>query len=167
MNKISRIVAIFALLVTAAFASVQSHQGTTFDAPVVLTTDGPEAGTTTQGTPYTETVYESSLQNDDTYLVAVSEYGFQIAPNSASTFTDGFASGINGEVKQRNAVTVSGVAAESSVIEAVKDGRTIRFYLVTVPTGNKVYAYAFGTWMDTQGTDLTAVRTFFTSISIQ
>lgn len=169
MNKATRILAVLVLLVTAAFASTQTKQGTTFDAPIVLTTNGPEAATTTQGKPFTETIYGGTLQNDDAYMVAVCEYGFQLDSNDLGRMTDGFATakGVDGTILSRRGTTVSGLPAEASVIDSKQGNRTLRFFLVTTVKGNKAYLYLFGTWMDTQGTDTDAVKTFFESIAIQ
>lgn len=165
--KIARLIAVLVLLVSAAFAGVQTQQGTTFNAPVTLITDGPEKAKTNDGHDFTQTIYGASLQNDDTYLVAISEYPFQTDNSQLDAVINGFTNGVGGEVKQSQDVTIAGLAGRSAVVETVKNGHTMRFYLAVVFKGNKAYVYAFGTWMDTQGTDISAVKTFFQSISIQ
>ena len=168
--KLNRILIVLLLLVTAAFASTQTNQGVTVDAPVALATKGPEAGTTKYGKPYTITIYSASLANDDTYMLSVNEYGFQLDPSAdPARMTEGFASakGVEGTIRSRKDVVVAGLPAESAVIDSVQDGRTLRFLVVSTVKGNKGYMFLFGTWMDTTGTDNEAVVKFFKSITIQ
>lgn len=169
MNKITRILSIFVLIVGAAFASTQQLQNVTVDAPLVLTTTGPETGTIAAGATYTRTTYMATASNDDTYLVAVAQYPFQLANTTLDDFTKGFVGALGDNVKVLSSidVTVSGLPAKSTAVELIKNGRAIRFFIVVTYRGNTGYIIAFGTWMDTQGTDPAVVKQYFQSISIQ
>jgi hypothetical protein len=149
-----------------AVANLDYHKGFTVDAPVTLTTDGPTQGTTNQGRPFTQTTYAGGLPNDDTYMVSVCDYGFALSDADLDRGTDGFAGGINGTVTSRRRVTVSGYTAAASVIESVKNGRTMRFGLLIVIRGNSAYMFVFGTWLDTTGTNMADVETFFKSAAL-
>jgi hypothetical protein len=165
--KILRSLIVIMLLTTAVFAATKNYSGAIADAPVVLTTDGPSADTTNEGQPFTITMYTASLQNDDTYMVGVSKYGFNLTDADLDRATQGFTNSLNGKVLSQNRITISGQAAESSVVESVRNNRTLRMFLVVTFRGNTAYMFVFGTWMDTQGTDNAAVKTFFTSASLE
>ena len=167
--KLYRILAVALLLVAGAFAATKNYSGAVVDAPVVLTTTGPTSGTTTHGQPYTATTYSATLANDDIYMVSVNSYGFQVVEGDLDKAVNAFAAadGVNGKILNNVTTSVSGHAARSAVIESVQGKRTLRFFLLVTYRGNVAYMYLFGTWMDTDGTDKEAVKTFFTSASIE
>ena len=63
----------------------------------------------------------------------------------------------------RDRVTVSGFPAETSVIEATVDGKSLRFGLLIAIRGNTAYMFVFGTDLAAPGTNMDDVKTFFTS----
>ena len=144
-------------------ANLDYHNGFTVDAPLTMTTDGPKAGTTTAGVAYTLTVYGAAQPNDDTYMVAVSEYPFQVDPADLDRGVEGFRASMNGTVTKTDTATVSGNPAKMAIVESTNNGRTIRFALLITYRGNKAFIFAFGTWLDTQDTNMDEVKTFFTS----
>lgn len=144
-------------------ANLDYHNGFTVDAPLTMTTDGPKAGTTNSGVAYTLTIYGAAQPNDDNYMVGVSEYPFQVEYADLDRGIEGFRAAVDGTVTKTNTATVSGNPAKMAVVEAVRNGRTIRFALLITYRGNKAFIFAFGTWMDTQDTNMDEVKTFFTS----
>jgi hypothetical protein len=148
-------------------ANLDYHTGFTVDAPMTLKTDGPQDSTTNQGKPFTETIYTGSLPNDDTYMVAVSQYGFAVEQTDLALGLEGFRSATNGTVtKQDSSLTVSGQPALMAFVDSDVKGRTLRFALLITYKGNKAFIFAMGTWLDTTGTDLEAVKTFFKSAAL-
>jgi hypothetical protein len=141
------------------------HKGFSVNAPVELTTDGPKSLTTDAGKPFTITTFSASLPNDDTYMVAVSEYNFATVPEDLTRVTNGFVG--NGTVVKQTSATISGQPALATIVDKQVGGRTMRVALVVIVKGNKGYMFAFGTWVDSQGTNMDDVKTFFTSIRIQ
>ena len=164
--KLFRSLAVLVLLVSAAFASTQTFKGATVDAPVALTTKGPESGTTAEGAAYTRTTYAGELANEDIYAVAIASYPFQLAATTPKDTADGFVRGIGGgAVISQQAITVSNQPALSTVVDKDVNGRTLRFFIVTSYRGSTAYVFIFTTWLDTPGTDKDAVKQFFLSIS--
>jgi hypothetical protein len=148
-------------------ANLDYHNGFTVDAPTTLKTDGPQDSTTNQGKPFTETIYTGTLANDDTYMVAVSQYGFQVAQTDLALGLEAFRVSTNGTItKQDSSLTVSGQPALMAFVDSDVKGRTLRFALLITYKGNKAFIFAFGTWLDTTGTDLEAVKTFFKSAAL-
>ena len=144
-------------------ANLDYHNGFTVDAPLTMTTDGPKAGTTTAGVAYTQTIYGAAQPNDDNYMVGVSEYPFQVEYADLDRGIEGFRAALDGTVTKTDTTTVSGNPAKMAIVDAVRNGRTIRFAILITYRGNKAFIFAFGTWMDTQGTNMDEVKTFFTS----
>ena len=148
-------------------ANLDYHTGFTVDAPMTLKTDGPQDSTTNQGKPFTETIYTGSLPNDDIYMAAVSQYGFAVEQTDLALGLEGFRSATNGTVtKQDSSLTVSGQPALMAFVDSDVKGRTLRFALLITYKGNKAFIFAMGTWLDTTGTDLEAVKTFFKSAAL-
>jgi hypothetical protein len=136
------------------------------DAPVVLKASAPEQGTTDQGKTYNKTVWSATLPNDDTYMVAVASYPFQIDPADMQRAGEGFRSAVDGRILNQTSVTVSGQPATAFIIEAQVNNRTMRFALLVTYRGNTAYMFVFGTYLDTQDTDMKAMETFFTSVTL-
>jgi hypothetical protein len=139
------------------------HKGFTVNAPVDLKAGAPIQGTTNQGKPWTGTQYTAELPNGDAYFVEVAEYGFALGNDDLDRGTNGFAGGVKGTVTSRDRVTVSGYPAETSVIEATVDGKSLRFGLLIAIRGNTAYMFVFGTDLAAPGTNMDDVKTFFTS----
>lgn len=133
------------------------------NAPISLQKGETTNETTKYGKQFTDTVWTGSLPNDDTYMVSVAQYPFALVTEDLTRETDGFAAAIDGKILKQGNVTISGQPALASIIEAQKDGRAMRFALIVVNKGNTSYLFAFGTWLDTQSTDMDAVKAFFTS----
>jgi hypothetical protein len=147
-------------------ANLDYHNGFIVDSPVTLKTDGPMAGTTHENKPFTETLYAASLANDDTYMVGVSEYTFQVTNDDLGRGIEGFRNSIGGTVDSSNATTVSGYPATIALISATQGGRPMHFALLITYRGNKAYMFVFGTFIDTQSTDVDAVKRFFNSAAL-
>ena len=139
------------------------HKGFTVNAPVDLKAGVPNQGTTDQGKPWTGTMYTAELPNGDAYFVEVAEYGFALDNDDLDRGTNGFAGGVKGTVTSRSRQTVSGFPAETSVIEATVDGKSLRFGLLIAIRGNTAYMFVFGTDLAAPGTNMDDVKTFFTS----
>jgi hypothetical protein len=148
-------------------SNLDYHTGFTVNAPVELKTDGPKQSTSNAGKTFTETLYAASLENDDTYMVGVSEYAFQVAYEDLDRGIEGFRSSVNGTVTKTETLTVSGNQAKMAVVESVVKGRTMRFGLLITYHSNKAYMFCFGTWLDSAGTNMDDVKTFFSSARIQ
>jgi hypothetical protein len=144
-------------------ADLDYHQGFTVDAPMTLTTTGPETRTTHEGRPYTQTIYRGSLPNGDSYSVAVAEYSFQVTNEDLDRAIEGFRAAFNGTVTKTFDLQVSGQPAKGAIIETQQNGRMLRFAFMVTYRGNKAFMFAFGTWLDTQGTNMEDVKTFFSS----
>jgi hypothetical protein len=169
--KLFRTLAVFLALLIPAFAATQTLQNVTVDAPVTLTTDGPETSTTTSGNSagshYTRTNYMGEQSNGDIYMVNFGKYPFQLATTTNDDMTQAFIEGVPGsKVLNSRATTFAGLDARSTVLELVQDGRTMRIFLIVTHRGDTAYIFAFGTFMDTQGTDNAVVARFFANASI-
>jgi hypothetical protein len=148
-------------------ANLDYHMGFTVDVPITLTTDGPKAGVTNQGKPYTQSIYMGVLANDDTYMVGVSDYTFALSNEDLARGLEGFRAGLTkGTVTKQESLTVSGQPALMAFVDSEVNGRTLRFALLITYKGNKAVFFTFGTWLDSQGTDLEAVKTFFKSAAL-
>lgn len=147
-------------------ANLSYPEGFSVNAPVPLTTDGPVDSTTTAGKPYTSTQYRGSLPNGDFYVAAAAIYPFAVVNDDLQRMTDGFVAGVNGTVIKSDSTTVSGQPAMITIVDAKKGGRTLRFAILVTFKGNKAYTFVFATWLDTDGTNLDDVTTFFSSTQI-
>ena len=165
--KLFRTFAVFFALLIPAFAATQNLQNLTVDAPVTLTTKGPETRTVASGEHYTQTNYSGELGNGDIYMVSIGKYPFQLASTTNDDMTQAFIAGVpNSKVLNSRATALSGLPAQATVLELVDNGRTMRIFLIVTYRGDTAYIIAFGTWMDTQGTDKDVVARFFSNISI-
>ena len=148
-------------------ANLDYHAGFTVDAPVELKYQGQESSKTNDGANYTSQSWLAELPNGDMYYVGVSTYPFTVDGTSmAKTFANDFAGGVKGEVKSTHNVTVSGLPAVAAVIEATVSGKAMRFGVLVVVRGNKVFAFAFGTDLAAPGTNTADVETFFKSAAL-
>jgi hypothetical protein len=148
-------------------ANLDYHAGFTVDAPVELKYQGQETRKTKDGANYTAQTWIAELPNGDLYFAGAATYPFEVdGASMATTFANDFAGGMKGEVKSTRNVTVSGLPALAAVIEATVDGKALRFGVLVVTRGNKVYAFAFGTDLAAPGTNMADVETFFKSAAL-
>jgi hypothetical protein len=148
-------------------ANLDYHNGFTVDAPVELKYQGQESSKTNEGVNYTSQTWTAELPNGDLYYVGAATYPFTVdAAGMATTFANDFSKGVKGEVKSTRNVTVSGLPALAAVVEATIDGKMLRFGVLVVVRGNKVYAFIFGTDVNAPGTNMDDVATFFKSAAL-
>jgi hypothetical protein len=169
--KLFRTLAVFFALLIPAFATTQTLQNVTVDAPVTLTTTGSETGTTTAGNSagshYTRTNYTGEQSNGDVYMVNLGKYPYQLAATTNEDMTQAFIAGVpNSKVLNSRATTLSGLDAQATVLELTDNGRVMRIFVIVTHRGDTAYILAFGTYMDTQGTDNAVVARFFANASI-
>ena len=146
--------------------SLQQYDGFSVNAPIALTTTGPEQSTTNEGKPFTQTVYTGTMPNSDLYMAAVGVYPFVVVDEDLTKATNGFAGAMHGTVVKQEPLTVSGQSALMSVISA-KDanGRELRFALLVTHKGNRAYMFVFGSYVDVTSNEQ-EFKEFFSSISI-
>lgn len=148
-------------------ANLDYHAGFTVDAPVELKYQGQESSKTNEGVNYTSQTWLAELPNGDMYYVGAATYPFTVdVAGMANTFANDFSKGVNGVVKSTSNVTVSGLPALAAVIEATVDSKSLRFGVLVVVRGNKVYAFVFGTDVNAPGTNMDDVATFFKSAAL-
>jgi hypothetical protein len=155
-----------ALVVLSITASATTNQFFSVIAPVELTASAPTAGTTTRGLAYTGYVYSGTLPNTDNYTVGVGVYPIQLAATDLQPAAEAFVSSISGKVLKTGTVTVDGQPAVMQTVELTSEGRTIRVAWLGTYKGSRLYQFVFATYVDVQSTDMVAVGTFFTSITL-
>lgn len=156
--------ALVALSITASATTNQFFSATT---PVELTASAPTANTTTSGLAYTSYLYSGTLPNTDNYTIAVGVYPVQIKTTDLTPVAESFVASTSGKVLNTGAVTVDGQPAVMQTVELTSEGRTIRIAWLGTYKGNRLYQFVFATYVDVQSTDMVAVGTFFTSITLK
>jgi len=137
------------------------------DSPIVLTTTGPQPSTTDEGLSFTETTWNGETQNGDFYMIGVGVYPFNVVNTDLQQAIDGFRAGVKGTVTDQKPITVSGQPATVAIIDSRDEkGRVMRFMMLVTYKSNTAYMFIFGTYLDVQGTDMEAVKTFFNSIQL-
>ena len=144
----------------------KSYSGVNATTPMELTTNGPVAGTTVDGQPYTETKYTGSVANGDTYIIDVATYNTPVGINNLNNITNYFVKEVNGTILNQVDATLSGLPAKLSIVEAVRNGRTVRYGYEVAEQGNTAYILIFASWLDVTDTDMNAMETFFSSATI-
>jgi hypothetical protein len=162
-------VAILALAATVFAQSRQTYSGASVIAPIELTTSGPTANTTDDGVSYTSVVYIGELPNHDTYGVAMANYPFVVdAAISYPRMIADTAKALNATVLNETYISIaSGQQAKSATFEFTEQGVTYRVFVVVTSKGNQGFSFMFLTDMNAPGTDMEAVKTFFTTIQLQ
>jgi hypothetical protein len=133
------------------------------DSPASLSRSAVENGTTDAGKSYTRTRWSGAMDNQDTYMVYVADYPFDLASEDLARIVSGFVTGAGGRVIKQTAVTVSGQPAQAVIVETELAGKTLRIALLVTTKGNRAYIFMFGSLLETKDTDMGAVTTFFSS----
>jgi hypothetical protein len=167
MKTIRAILFAAALAILSITASATTNQFFSATTPVELIAKAPETGTTTSNQKYTSYMYSGTLPNTDEYTVGVGVYPFQVDATGLKVIADAFvASAPGAKVLKAGPVTVDGQPAYIQSVELPDGGRTIRMAWIGTFKGNRLYQFVFATYMDVQNTDMVAVGTFFTSITL-
>jgi hypothetical protein len=171
-SMIAGIITMVALVAGSALGATFNNPqlGVSVNVPVTLNlvAGDPSRGTTHAGQAYTQYIYTGAQPNEDSYIVGVHVYD-NLVPNydDLGRAINGFAGAVNGTVSNVTEVTVSGQPAKTAYITlpADKNGRVLRFGYLVSYKGNRLYQFAFGTYLDTQS-NMDEVLEFFKSASI-
>jgi hypothetical protein len=160
------------MLAASVFAQDSQRQqlnGTSVICPVELKTSGPSTSTTDDGVSFTVTTYAGSLANGDVYGVAVSNYPFTVdAAVSYPRMIQDAAKVLGGTITSKGDTTVaSGQVASVAIIDFTgEDVKAYRAVLLVTSKGSNGFGYMFLTAIEAPGTDLEAMKAFFTTIQL-